>query len=149
MADNTVLRSGFWGTFVQHLAFLPIALRDNLFYFEGPWEHEDNDDLPYANGPIRSGRDYYGYPNDPYDYFSIYADAGSITVDLTNCNPNRGHQLCLLDTNGHLVGPCDSGPKTAFHLAFSALPAGTYYILVYTASNFSDQDAYTLRAVYP
>ncbi len=41
-------------------------------YFEGPWESEPNNSYQQANGPLRSHRTYYGYPNDEKDYFSIH-----------------------------------------------------------------------------
>src|SRR5262245_37577714 len=58
-------------------AYLPYITRNDMAYFEGPWESEPNDDRYHANGPLRSGRIYYGYPDNKNDFFSIYLSSGS------------------------------------------------------------------------
>ncbi|MGB9724663.1 MAG: hypothetical protein ACP5OO_12825 [Chloroflexia bacterium] len=153
-AENTLtlLRSGFWGTFVQHLVFLPATLRHNLFYFEGPWEREENNDFAQANGPLRAGRDYYGCFNDPRDYFYIYAQAGRITAMLSNCSIGRGNQFALYDANGNKLQD-DLTPEDGCSLDYTG-PAGRYYLRLYTAQGFTPwpcqpAEGYTLRVSYP
>jgi hypothetical protein len=115
-------------------------------YFEGPWEQEPNDDWQHANGPLRAGRDYYGYPNDARDYFSIYQRAsGPVTVDLTN-HTGRGVQFMLFyQSMGNRVGWRTAPP---YHIEYTG-PAGWYYVYIYTESGYITTTPYTLRATFP
>jgi hypothetical protein len=127
------------------LAYLPLTLRDYVAYFEGPWEQEPNNSYLQANGPLRSGRDYYGYP-DEKDYFSIYLrSGGTITIDLTN-HTGQGVQLQLFyqSTNNRV----DSDLNAPYHITYTG-PAGWYYIYIYTAGGYNTTTPYTLRVTYP
>jgi hypothetical protein len=125
---------------------LPLLMRDYVTYFEGPWEREDNDNYLEANGPLRSGRDYYGYPDDARDYFSIYLrTGGEIAVDLTN-HEGGGVQLLL-----YYRSPADRVGwvwKDPYHITYTG-PEGWYYIFIYTASGYPNSTPYTLRVTYP
>ena len=126
--------------------FIPFTLRDYISYFEGPWEVEPNNSAQEANGPLRSGRDYYGYPNDAKDYFSIYLRAGGqIIIDLTN-HTGSGVQLQLFyQTAGNIVA-YDWNPP--YHIDYTGSP-GRYYIYIYTESGHNTTTPYTLRVTYP
>ena len=107
---------------------------------------EPNNTYLQANGSLRSGRDYYGYPNDQKDYFSIYLrTGGQIVIDLNN-HTGQGVQLQLFyQTTGNLVAGDLDAP---YHIEYTG-PAGWYYIYIYTAGNYNSSTAYTLRLTYP
>ena len=130
----------------QTWVYLPLVLRDYMAYFEGPWEEEDNDSYAEANGPLRSDRDYYGYPDDAKDYFSIYLrTGGDITIDLTGHN-GQGVQLQLFYQSVDNRVDYDLDPPS-YHIEYTGL-AGWYYIYIYTASGYNNTTSYTLRVVY-
>jgi hypothetical protein len=111
------------------------------------WEVEDNDSYLQANGPLCSGRDYYGYPDDNNDWFRLYqpSSSGAIKVTLTPPDGWDGQlQLFYQDTN-HRVAYVADWPYVIDYQP--ALP-GWYYIYVYTVPPFID-NRYTLKVSYP
>jgi hypothetical protein len=125
---------------------LPLVLRNHVAYFEGPFEVEDNDAYLQANGPLRSGRDYSGYPDDSRDYFSIFTlDSGLITIALSN-HVGSGVQLQLFyqTTDNRLAYDLDP----PYQITYNG-PPGTYYIYIFTESGFNGVTPYTLRVTYP
>ena len=132
----------------RYHVYLPLVLRDYVRYFDGPWEIEPNNSWQEANGPLISGRDYYGYPNDARDYFSIYTrQAGEITVNLTG-HTGQGVQLQLfyqgIDNRvGYQI--VSGGQATIGHIG----PAGWYYAYIYTAGGYNNDTPYTLQITYP
>jgi hypothetical protein len=127
--------------------YLPIVLRSSVIHYEGPWETEPNNTYLQANGPIRAGRDYYGYPNDDRDYWSFYAAAaGSIQVDLTN-HTGQGVQLQLF-YQSPAGGPVAYVTSAPYHLDYNG-QAGWYYAYIYTESGYNQTTPYTLRVSYP
>ncbi|MCI0732056.1 MAG: hypothetical protein L0332_35770 [Chloroflexi bacterium] len=126
--------------------FLPTVLHDFTDYFEGPWEVEDNDTAAQANGPLRSAQDYFGYPNDIKDYFSLYMPTnGVIVVNLMN-HTGQGVQLQLFYQSTNNLVVFDTTPP--FQVQHSG-PAGLYYIYIFTASGHNSTMPYTLRVTYP
>ena len=128
------------------LLYLPMVQNNYISYFEGPWEVEPNNSSAQANGPLRSGRDYFGYPNDAYDFFSVYlTQPGQLNVTLTN-HTGQGVQLQLFyQSTANRVGFVPSPPYT---LSYNG-QAGWYYIFIYTESGFNSTTPYTLRVTYP
>jgi hypothetical protein len=127
--------------------FLPLVARNLISYFDGPWEVEPNNDWQHANGPVRSGRDYYGYP-DQKDYWSVYLPAnGTITADLTNhTGQDVQNQLHYgQPVQGAQVAWAYSPP---YHIEYSG-QAGWYYVYINGGSGWSPAIPYTLRASYP
>ena len=125
--------------------YLPLALKNQASYFEGPWEVEPNNAYAQANGPLRTGRNYYGHPNDAWDYFTICPRApGNATIDLTN-HTGQGVQLQLRDQAQKLLAYVYRPP---YHIDY-AVSAGCYSIGIYTASGYSSATPYTLRVTYP
>jgi hypothetical protein len=115
-------------------------------YFEGPWELEDNDSYQQANGPLRLARDYYGYPDDQKDFFSIYLPSpGQLSIDVTN-HSGSGVQLQLF--NGSVDNRVCFDPELPLHCEYTG-QAGWYYVFIYTESGFNTHTAYTLRAEFP
>lgn len=126
--------------------YIPIALSNFINYFLGPNEAEDNDILAQANGALFSGSDYFGYQNDPNDYFSFYTTGGNLTVSLTN-DSGQGTQLLLYyQSTSNQAGFAGGAP---YQINLSNQPAGWYYVRVYTAGNFSSLTPYTLKVTYP
>jgi hypothetical protein len=117
----------------------------NVESVEVRWEQEPNYPLAQANGPLRSGIDFYGYPNDTYDYFFFQASSsGQVTVDLAN-HTGLGLQLVLRTSNGSQVAYDYSPP---YHLVATVDP-GRYYVQLYAIGNFNTTEPYTLRSSFP
>jgi hypothetical protein len=148
--------SGIWGSWSSptwnftinsmRKLFLPISMKEYVSFFEGPEESEPNNDWQHANGPIRAGKKYYGYP-DEKDYFSFIAsDSGSIVVDLTD-HTGQGVQLQLFHQDVDHRVAWDHEPP--FHLELTNQSPGWYYIYIYTQSGHNQDNKYTLKVVYP
>jgi uncharacterized repeat protein (TIGR02543 family) len=135
-------------TVIKQISFiyLPVTQYNYINYFEGPWEVEPNDSIVQANGPLRSGRDYFGYPNDARDFFSVYmTQPGQLNVTLSN-HAGQGVQLQLFyQSADNRVGFVPDPPYT---LSYSG-PAGWYYIFIFTESGHHSHTPYTLRVTYP
>jgi hypothetical protein len=133
----------------SYKAYLPLIMRENAtYFFEGPWELEPNNNYQQANGPLRSGRDYYGYPNDQKDYFSIILNSGGqIVIDLSN-DTGQGVQLQLFYQIADVDHRVAFDRDAPYQIQYTG-PAGTYYIYIYTAGNYNSSAAYTLHVTYP
>jgi hypothetical protein len=126
--------------------FLPLVASNYLDYFDGPCEVEDNDSYMLANGPLKSGMAYCGYPDDAKDYFSASLLApGTLTVDVLN-HVGQGVQLQLfyLSTANRVA----SDVEAPYQIVYSGA-AGVYYIYVYTAGGYTAATPYTLTVSYP
>jgi len=126
--------------------FLPLALRDFVAYFEGPFEVEPNDSYAQANGPLRTGRDYFGYPDDAKDYFSLSPfNAGTITITLSNYTGQGGQlQLFYQSVANRVAYDLDPPYQIVYNGA-----AGTYYVYLFTESGFNSATPYNLRVTLP
>jgi hypothetical protein len=129
-----------------YTGLLPGVLGSYRPFFEGTWEREPNNSADEANGPLRSGKAYQGYPNDKKDYFSVETGSrGRITVDLGNHTGQHVQlQLFYQSTANRVV----LDPEPPYHLEHTG-PAGRYYIYINTGAGFSDTTPYTLRVTYP
>ncbi len=125
--------------------FLPLVLHDYVTYFVGPWEVEPNNTCAQANGPLIPGRNYFGYPNDQKDYFSVYLrSSGTLVVDLSG-HTGQGVQLQLRDAAYNLITYVWQPP---YHIERS-MPAGWYYIYIFTESGYNNTTPYTLYSMFP
>ncbi len=125
--------------------YLPLVVKKSTPFFEGPWEIEPNDSFQQANGPLRSGKKYYGYPNDSQDFFSIdVRTGGDIIIDL-NGHTGQGVQIQLFYQSSDRVEWVYEPP---YHIEYTGL-AGWYYIYVYTESGYNETTRYTIRATFP
>jgi hypothetical protein len=130
-------------------------MKNFVDYFEGPYEVEDNDSYLQANGPLRPGQAYFGYLDDPKDYFSFSPlVAGSITLTLDlGVNPDEGVQLQLFyESTSNRVG-FDPDPPYLIECPSDDQPgcsgaAGTYYIYIANVGTGSTSP-YTLTVSYP
>ena len=126
--------------------YLPVVLREYVPYYAGPCEREDNDSYQQVNGALYSGQDYYGYPDDARDYFTIYLHTGGdISIDLTG-HTGSGVQLHLYyQSVDNRVKYVWSPP---YHIEYTG-PAGRYYVYIYAESGYNSTTPYTLRVTYP
>jgi hypothetical protein len=141
--DNTWSLQFYWYP-TQRKTFLPFLLTKS--YFEGPFELEENDKAEQANGPIRSGKDYGGFPDDANDYFSFTTTVpGDITVNLLD-HTGTGVQLLLYYQSTADLKVTDITPP--YSIAYSGA-AGTYYVRIYAVGGYNSATPYTLRVTYP
>jgi len=144
--NETAVETAIVTTTVMHPVFLPIVANDFWSCFKGPWEEEPNNPYDKANGPLCSGREYYGYPNDARDFFSIdlYA-GGQITVDLTI---ETGKDVCLQlrDQEGNLL---DYKCESPYHIEYAGADGGRYYIIISTESGHNCDRLYILWTTFP
>ena len=109
------------------------------------WEIEPNDDCDSANGPLVSGKDYYGYSDDQWDCFMIDVRAqGRITTDLTDYT-GAGMQLQLRDQYCNLIR-YDTMPP--YHIEYDG-SMGRYFVCIYTESGYNSDTPYMLRTMFP
>ncbi len=129
-----------------------LANEDYTVYFEGPWEVEPNNSYQQANGPLRSGKLYYGYSNDDgypeynKDYSSFYmSKPGSIRANMSN-HPGVEPELQLFyQTTSNLVGWCRGASCEVSHSG----NAGWYYIYISAAPPYDTAMPYMLQVTYP
>jgi hypothetical protein len=110
------------------------------------WEQEDNEPRSDANGPLISSKDYHGYPDDVDDWFEIHLNTrGQVVVTLSNHTGTGGVQLVLYDKSGNLK--CRDWTRP-FDLKCT-VPAGCYYIRIWTPLGHNTGTPYTLHATFP
>lgn len=131
----------------QRTLTLPITRR-NYFAFVGPNEHEPNNDWNLANGPLRSGSDYYGYVDDEMDiYYFDTTHTGKVIADLMNM-PAGDIQFQLYSV-ADLSKPLVYDTEAPFHLEYTiSVPAGKYYLLIYNTT-LNPAVQYTVKVTYP
>jgi len=122
----------------------------NVQSVEVRWESEPNDLWDKgANGPLASGKAYYGYPDDSSDYYYLDVRSdGQIVLDLQGHGGQGVHTLVYYGTPSQDLHPqvCTGAPEC--HLTFAG-KRGTYYVRIYTESGFNRASPYTLRVTYP
>lgn len=110
------------------------------------FEIEDNDSCAQANGPLLSGQNYYGYPDDQKDYFNFTTgSSGSITATLTN-HTGTGVQLQLRDSLCNLITYDYTAP---YQVTYAGAAGTLYNIFIFTSSGYNNSTAYTLNVFYP
>ncbi len=139
----------------QAKLLLPLAMKNFVSYFEGPYEVEDNDSYLQANGPLRPGQAYFGYLDDLKDYFTfspLIAGSITLTLDLGN-NDDEGVQLQLFyESTSNRVG-FDPDPPYLVECPSEDQPncsgaAGTYYIYIANGFGIDSDSPYTLTVSY-
>jgi CSLREA domain-containing protein len=124
---------GVGHTVISGEIFLPMVTHP--LFFAGPDEVENNDYSNEANGPLVFNRDYFGKPDDSFDWFYFTVKSpGQIVITLTNhplgaVGIDGAHLWLLLPTDDGLVviGNTEEGPD--FEITYYAEP-GLYYIKV-------------------
>lgn len=128
------------------LVYLPAAI---MICWPSLNEIESNDVQSQANGPLCSGREVVGLPNDRRDIFTLRAAAGPITVELMS-HVGAGVQLHLYfeeideDSRVGYDGDVEGG---IYRIYKEGLSAGVYYIVIVNP-NPPDPTPYRLRATF-
>jgi hypothetical protein len=128
---------------------LPTLARD----FNPFAEVEPNDTTGLANGPLESGRSYFGRNsggNDPDFFFFEMLTPGTITVQLIGLvfdplKPEANGQLQL--RQGARTQPVAYAGAPPYHLQYTGT-AGIYYVLVFTPAAYAGGQ-YILIITYP
>jgi len=123
--------------------FLPVVLRSTD-------EIEPNNELTTATGPILPSVTYRGFPNDQRDYFFFETGgAGPVVIDIRGHQVSGG-QLSLRDQNNNRVEDKFVSTPPNYHLEFSNLPQGKYYVFVFVDTSKAHDPAapYTLAVEY-
>jgi hypothetical protein len=141
--DNVWSYQFYWNPSQQKL-YVPFITNNK--FFEGPFELEPNNKYHQANGSIRSGKNYQGYPDDSDDYFYFITESsGPITVNLSN-HTGTGVQLLLYyNSIDNRVGLDNTAP---YAINYSGAP-GIYYVRIYAAGGYNSSNPYTLQVTYP
>jgi len=137
--------------------YLPFIAKCSLNYFEGIFEVDEpkgiltptlpNDAYLLANGPLRSGRVYQGYPDDKDDYFSIYlCNAGEIRISLYN---HYGKHVQLWLYRGSTSNPVADIRVSPYEIVYPHGQVGWYYIYISTGGGYKTDIPYTLIVTYP
>ena len=148
-SGSYTLVGGYWAGILIALEklHLPFVVNNFVSYFEGPFEQEPNNTADQANGLLRSGRVYQGYPNDANDYFAFKTTStGIITVDLTN-HTGAGVQVLLYgqdQSQGYVA--IDQTPP--HHFDYSG-PPGLYRLRIYTELGYNTTSPYSLTVTFP
>ena len=129
--------------------YVPIVAKPNVF--QGTVEAEPNNLRTQANGPLQSGVNYFGNPNDANDYFSfVVPKAGAVDVTLSGHSGAavNGLQLQLRDVNDQQVAFVFADP---FVINAPNLAPGVYYVRIFYAppGPYNSNTQYTLRVTYP
>lgn len=126
--------------------FMPQASMNFIRYFPGPNEQEDNDNFATANGPIQSGQEISGLPDDEFDIFYIdLLKDGSVGVELWD-HSGSGVQLLLYDQD--MDQPVKYDYAAPYELHYNG-KAGRYYITIYSKGNYNSSQSYHVRITYP
>jgi hypothetical protein len=127
-------------------SLLPMVVYHYLSYFDGAFEVEPNNTYQEANGALRSGQNYQGYPNDQRDYFSFYVQtAGPIHITLDNHTGIQTQLQLFYQSTDNRVG---YDPEAPFEISYNGQP-GWYYIYIFTGSGYNNTTAYTLHTTFP
>ena len=127
--------------------FSPLMASGYTGYFSGPWELEPNNSYLSANGPLKEGVEYLGYPDDARDYFSLYIDrSGQISINLLN-HTGQGTQLQLFYAS--VTNRVAFQAEPPYHIQYSGADAGIYYIYIYSDGNYNQNAPYTVQVDYP
>jgi hypothetical protein len=135
-------------------AYLPSVSQNFASYFEGPQEVEPNNALnvSQANGPIRSGQQYFGgFPSidDQFDFFYFYlADKGTVQVELTSIPTGRDYNLHLYSDTAQLKGYSGFLGNNDEHIAVSNLEPGVYFVAIDFSGGDPSSSQYKVTAIY-
>ena len=108
-----------------------------------------------ANGPLRSGREYYGYPDDSDDYYYFKLSArATVNVSVTDFAPTSSNGAVALYgptagyERGERIDYYGEPGHSSMVLGSHSLGAGKYYVQVYTAQAHSTTQLYRLTVTY-
>jgi hypothetical protein len=148
--DNIWSYQFYWNP-TQRKIYLPFVSRLKPV-FEGPFELEPNNKYTQANGPINSGQNYQGYPDDANDYFSFTTGTtGDIAINLSNHIGSGVQVILYYQSTDQRVEPVCQKPDggTTCAITYPSRPGGLYYLRIYSVSGYNNTTPYTLRVTYP
>ncbi len=135
--------------------YLPLIAKNRNPCYIGPggfWEDEPNDFRDYLNpdpdlradGPICANRLYFGYPDDPNDYFFFYCGLETVEARVDGYVPGDGGQLLLYD--GDTVIGWDPGCGSDCVVSGATVDGGVCYVRIYTDPAYTTTvQPYTLQ----
>jgi hypothetical protein len=103
-----------------------------------------------AYGPLKPGQAYTAYPNDANDYYYVKLTRTS-TLDVAVSNFQADGQVLVRRPDKSEIGKDFNKPPGGdgqMSVRIRDLPAGTYYIQVYTGSGHNQSNPYTLTATH-
>ena len=128
------------------IVFLPSIMTIPQIVIQS-WETEPNNPYYNADGPILPQHDYYGYPDDDRDYWSLYLPTQStINIDLLEMSAPGQLQLFYGTATDENRVASDIIPP--YHIEHTG-SAGLYYILIGTSSGHNREFRYVLRSQFP
>jgi hypothetical protein len=130
---------------VWYTMHLPLITSEFISFFDGPWEVEPNNDVDQANGPLRSGRDYYGYPDEKECFVFYSPDSGNKVIDLLDYAASGVELRLYYETVGD--PPVQEDLIPPYDIDYTG-PAGWYYIYIYSTGGWNTSYPYALRATY-
>ena len=140
-------------TIVDYKVALPLTMKDYVDCRTDPWESEPNDSCSgnEASGPLCLGQEYYGYPDDAWDWFWVNSPDEGLVLELTSgsgtIGPGEGIQLVLCDQTCESAGCIwDNIPEDGYRIEAPGI-SGPYYIGIFfnPESGFSTDWTYTLK----
>lgn len=130
------------GTHWQQAEFIRALNNFYAQYFEGPMEIEPNDTYLEANGPLRLGQEYQGYPDDSKDFFSFdLTTPMNVNVNVNNHTGNGVQLQLFYQTIDNRVAWDYTLP---YSISLSNAQPGRYYLYIYTQSGFNTNTPYSL-----
>ncbi len=117
------------------------------------WECESIPSNPHSNnsraaaeGPLISGVDYFGFPNDGWDCFKFDVSAdGEITASLTG-HTGSGVCLYLVSKKINLLHQHCEPP---YYFEIPVNRDDEHYVCIKTTSGFNSNTSYTLQVTFP
>jgi hypothetical protein len=111
---------------------------------------EENDSYSTAYGPLLSWNAHQAFPDDENDYYYfVLPSARTVDIVVSNFAPTSSNgDLIIRDEALQLKASFGLPGQTVMRIDDLALAAGKYYVHVYTASNYSNSQLYTLQVTY-
>jgi DNA-binding beta-propeller fold protein YncE len=129
----------------SYAVYLPITLR-SFSTFVSPYE--PNDAPTQAHGPLQPGVVYQAYPDDGEDWYVFdLSNTRDVTVEVSDFTGGDGRLMVYAenDTTNPVAGGYDGSGGPTMQVAPSSLPAGAYYVRVYTGGSTNATTLYRLR----
>ncbi len=112
---------------------------------------EPNDTIAEAYGPLASGivvESMISTEGD-VDWYNFDADAGDLSITLTDIPAGTDYDVCLADQEGNFLVPCSDAEGNADErIDYLLLGRGRFWIRVRSASGYSAALAYRLTATF-
>jgi hypothetical protein len=132
----------------SYAVYLPLILRSSSSFVS---PYEPNNGPSQAHGPLQPGVVYRAYPDDTEDWY-VFTLPGirDVTVDVEKFTAGDGRLMVYAehDTTNPVAGGYDGSGGPTMRVTPSGLPAGTYYVRVYTGGSTNTSTLYSLTVSY-